>query len=80
MLLCNEPRAIYIRVHKKWRSPDRRAIRPKASSVTGVAVADLRITDPALSAAQATFAAAGNPLAPVVLALQGLDTDVGAAR
>jgi uncharacterized protein YukE len=39
-------------------------------------VADLRITDPALTAAQATFAAAGNRLAPVVRALQGLDTEV----
>jgi hypothetical protein len=42
----------------------------------GVAVADLRITDPALTAAQATFAAAGNRLSPVVRALQGLETDV----
>jgi hypothetical protein len=76
MLFCDEPRAIYIRVHKKWRSHDRRAIRPKASTVMGVAVADLRITDPALTAAQATFQTAGNRLAPVVRALQGLDTDV----
>ena len=42
-------------------------------------MADLRITDPALTAAQATFAAGGNRLAPVVRALQALDTDaVGA--
>jgi hypothetical protein len=54
------------------RLPDQ----PKASSVMGVAVADLRITDPALTAAQATFRTAGNRLAPVVRALQGLDTDV----
>jgi len=39
-------------------------------------VADLRITDPALAAAQATFRTAGNRLAPVVHALQGLDADV----
>ena len=39
-------------------------------------MADLRITDPALTAAQATFAAAGNRLAPVVRALQGLDAEV----
>ena len=39
-------------------------------------MADLRITDPALTAAQATFQTAGNRLAPVVRALQGLDTDV----
>ena len=44
--------------------------------MTGVAVADLRITDPALTAAQATFRTAGNRLAPVVRALQGLDTEV----
>jgi hypothetical protein len=36
----------------------------------------LRITDPALTAAQATFRTAGNRLAPVVRALQGLDTEV----
>jgi hypothetical protein len=43
-------------------------------------VADLRITDPALTAAQGTFRAAGSRLAPVVRALQGLDTEVvGAA-
>jgi hypothetical protein len=52
----------------------------EASSVTGAAVADLRITDPALTAAQGTFRAAGNRLAPVVRALPGLDTEVvGAA-
>ncbi len=39
-------------------------------------MADLRITDPALTAAQATFQTAGNRLAPVVRALQGLDADV----
>ena len=39
-------------------------------------MADLRITDPALAAAQATFRTAGNRLAPVVHALQGLDADV----
>ena len=39
-------------------------------------MADLRITDPALAAAQATFRTAGNRLAPVVRALQGLDGDV----
>ena len=39
-------------------------------------MADLRITDPALTAAQATFRTAGNRLAPVVRALQGLDTEV----
>jgi hypothetical protein len=44
--------------------------------VTGVAVADLRITDPALTAAQATFRTAGNRLAPVARALQGLDAEV----
>jgi len=44
--------------------------------VTGVAVADVRITDPALTAAQAAFRTAGNRLAPVVRALQGLDTEV----
>ena len=43
-------------------------------------MADLRITDPTLSAAEATFRTAGNRLAPVVRALQGLDTEVvGAA-
>ena len=43
-------------------------------------MADLRITDPALTAAQATFRTAGNRLAPVVRALQGLETEVvGAA-
>ena len=43
-------------------------------------MADLRITDPALTAAEATFRTAGNRLAPVVRALQGLDTEVvGAA-
>ena len=44
--------------------------------MTGVAVADLRITDPALTAAQGTFRTASNRLAPVVRALQGLDTEV----
>jgi hypothetical protein len=39
-------------------------------------VADLRITDPALTAAQATFRTAGDQLAPVVRALQGLDAEV----
>ena len=39
-------------------------------------MADLRITDPALTAAQGTFRAAGNRLAPVVRALPGLDTEV----
>jgi hypothetical protein len=39
-------------------------------------VADLRITDPALTAAQATLRTAGNRLAPVVRALQGLDAEV----
>ena len=39
-------------------------------------MADLRITDPALTAAQVTFRTAGNRLAPVVQALRGLDTDV----
>ena len=39
-------------------------------------MADLWITDPALTAAQATFQTAGNRLAPVVRALQGLDTAV----
>ena len=54
--------------------------RAEASNVTGAAVADLRITDPALTAARATFQTAGNRLAPVVRALQGLDTEVvGAA-
>ena len=48
--------------------------------MTGVAVADLRITDPALTAAQATFRTAGDRLAPVVRALPGLETEVvGAA-
>ena len=43
-------------------------------------MADLRITDPALTAAEATFRTAGNRLAPVVRALQGMDTEVvGAA-
>jgi len=43
-------------------------------------VADLRITDPALTAAQGTFRTAGDRLAPVVRALQALDTEVvGAA-
>jgi hypothetical protein len=36
----------------------------------------LRITDPALTAAQTTFRTAGNRLAPVVRALHGLDTEV----
>jgi hypothetical protein len=35
-------------------------------------VADLRITDPALTAAQMTFRTAGNRLAPVVQALAEL--------
>jgi hypothetical protein len=39
-------------------------------------VADLRITDPALTAAQATFRTAGDRLSPVVRALPGLDTEV----
>ena len=39
-------------------------------------MADLRITDPVLTAAEATFRTAGNRLAPVVRALQGLDTEV----
>lgn len=43
-------------------------------------MADLRITDPALTAAQATFRTVGDRLAPVVRALPGLDTEVvGAA-
>ena len=43
-------------------------------------MADLRITDPALTAAQATFRTAGDRLAPVVRAVQGLETEVvGAA-
>jgi hypothetical protein len=42
----------------------------------GVAVADLRITDPALTAVQATFRTAGDRLSPVVRALPGLDTEV----
>jgi hypothetical protein len=39
-------------------------------------VADLRIADSALTAAQAAFRTAGNRLAPVVRALPGLDTEV----
>ena len=39
-------------------------------------MADLRITDPALTMAQATFRTAGNRLAPVVRALPGLDAEV----
>jgi len=39
-------------------------------------VADLRVTDAALSEAQATWAAAGNRLAPVVRTLPGLDAEV----
>jgi hypothetical protein len=39
-------------------------------------VADLRITDTALTEAQATLRSAGDRLAPVVRALQGLDTEV----
>jgi hypothetical protein len=57
-------------------NPGLRAIRPKLLQVTGVAVADLRIVDAALSEAQATWRTAGNRLAPVVRALQGLDTQV----
>jgi hypothetical protein len=48
--------------------------------VTGAAVADLRITDPALTAARATFQAAGDRLAPAVRTLQGLDTEVVGAN
>jgi ABC-type transporter Mla subunit MlaD len=51
----------------------------EASSVTGVAVADLRIADAALSQAQATLRTAGNRLAPVVRTLQGIDTEVAGA-
>jgi hypothetical protein len=43
-------------------------------------VADLRITDPALTMAQATFRTAGHRLAPVVRALPGLDTEVVGAE
>jgi hypothetical protein len=39
-------------------------------------VADLRVEDATLTGAQATFRAAGNHLAPVVRALQGLDAEV----
>jgi hypothetical protein len=39
-------------------------------------VADLRITDAALTEAQATLRSAGDRLAPVVRTLQGLDTEV----
>jgi hypothetical protein len=39
-------------------------------------VADLRITDAALTDAQATLRTAGNRLAPVVRTLPGLDTEV----
>lgn len=39
-------------------------------------MADLRIADAALSAAQAAFRTSGNRLAPVVRTLQGLDTEV----
>jgi hypothetical protein len=39
-------------------------------------VADLRIADTALSAAQAAFRTSGNRLAPVVRTLQGLDPEV----
>jgi hypothetical protein len=39
-------------------------------------VADLRITDPALAAAQAVFRTAGDRLSPVVRALPGLDAEV----
>jgi hypothetical protein len=39
-------------------------------------VADLRITDPALTAAQTTFRTASSRLAPPARALQGLDTEV----
>jgi hypothetical protein len=72
----NEPRAADIRFFNKGRrscSPDNTG---EASSVTGVAVADLRITDPALTAAQATFRTAGDRLSPVVRALPALDTEV----
>ena len=39
-------------------------------------MADLRITDPALTAVQATFRTAGDRLSPVVRALPGLNTEV----
>jgi hypothetical protein len=39
-------------------------------------VADLRITDPALAAAQTAFRTAGDRLSPVVRALPGLDAEV----
>jgi hypothetical protein len=42
-------------------------------------VADLRIEDTALTAAQATFQAAGNQLAPVARALPGLDAEAAGA-
>ncbi len=46
---------------------------------TGVAVADLRIEDPALTQAQAAFRTAGNQLAPVARALPGLDAEAAGA-
>jgi hypothetical protein len=42
-------------------------------------VADLRIEDTALTAAQATFRAAGNQLAPVARVLPGLDAEAAGA-
>ena len=39
-------------------------------------MADLRITDPALAAAQTAFRTAGDRLSPVVRALPGLDAEV----
>jgi hypothetical protein len=41
-----------------------------------VAVADLRVEDATLAAAQSAFRAAGNRLGPVVWALKGLDCGV----
>ena len=68
-----------IRVHKKLGvilAPRNTA---EASSVTGVAVADLRIVDAALSEVQATYRTAGNRLTPVGRTLPGLDAEAAGA-
>ena len=66
----------YARVSKKGQQSWLPGDTTEASKVKGVAAADLRIVDTALSEAQATWRTAGNRLAPVARTLPGLNAEV----
>jgi hypothetical protein len=74
-LQMNRP-ALYNRISSDGCNPGRKAEQLKAPSVTGVAVAGLRINDATLAEAQTTFRAASGRLAPVAWTLKGLDAEV----